>query len=83
MNATRNTQPIDRETFEKLVVRALEGLPAWVQATMDNVQVTVAEAPTMAQLRRLGLRPGQTMLGLYEGVPQTRRTRSYGLVSQC
>ncbi len=71
---------IDRETFEKLVVRALEGLPAWVQATLDNVEVTIAEAPTLAQQRRLGLRPNRTLLGLYEGVPQTKRTRAYGLV---
>ena len=79
MNPTRNTH-IDRETFEKLVIRALQGLPDWVQATLDNVEVTVAEAPTMAQLRRVGLGPGQTLLGLYEGVPQTKRTRSYTLI---
>lgn len=78
MNATRT--PIDRETFEKLVIRALQGLPDWVQATLDNVEVTVAEAPTMAQLRRVGLGSGRTLLGLYEGVPQTKRTRSYTLI---
>lgn len=80
MNATRNTQHIDHQTFEKLVTQALEELPAWVHTMMDNVEVTIAEAPTMAQRRRLGLHPNQTLLGLYEGVPQTRRTRSYGLV---
>jgi predicted Zn-dependent protease with MMP-like domain len=87
-NTLRNTQhakgtkmlSIDQETFEKLVVRALAGLPAWVQAMLDNVEVTVAETPSLAQRRRMGLRPGETLLGLYEGVPQTRRTRSYGLV---
>jgi predicted Zn-dependent protease with MMP-like domain len=71
---------IDYETFEKLVVRALEDLPAWVQATLDNVEITTAEAPTLAQRQRLGLRPGQTLLGLYEGVPKTKRSGSYGLV---
>jgi predicted Zn-dependent protease with MMP-like domain len=71
---------MDRDTFEELVARALEELPAWVKAMMDNVEVTVAEAPSAAQRRRLGLRPGQTLLGLYEGVPQTRRSSAYGLV---
>jgi predicted Zn-dependent protease with MMP-like domain len=47
---------------------------------MDNVEVVVAEAPTLAQRRRMGLSPGGTLLGLYEGVPQTRRTRGYNLV---
>ena len=71
---------IDRDTFEKLVIRALEELPAWVQAELDNVEVTVAETPSVAQRRRLRLRHGATLLGLYEGVPQTRRTTHYGLV---
>jgi predicted Zn-dependent protease with MMP-like domain len=71
---------LDHETFDGLVARALEGLPAWVQAALDNVEVTVAEMPTPAQRRRLGLRPGATLLGLYEGVPQTRRSSHYGLV---
>jgi len=72
--------PIDRATFEQLVARALEELPAWVQTMLDNVEVTVAEAPSVAQRRRMGLRPGETLLGLYEGVPQTQRGTHYGLV---
>jgi predicted Zn-dependent protease with MMP-like domain len=51
-----------------------------VHAMMDNVEVTVDELPSAAQRRRLGLRSGQTLLGLYEGVPQTRRSSGYGLV---
>jgi predicted Zn-dependent protease with MMP-like domain len=79
MNLTPNTQHITPEIFEELVTRALEGLPDWVQATLDNVQVTIAAAPTAEQLRRMGLGPGRTLLGLYEGVPQTRRTHAYTL----
>lgn len=71
---------IDRDRFEALVAHALEELPAWVQAALDNVEVTVAEVPSPTQLRRMGLRPGSMLLGLYEGVPQTRRTTHYGLV---
>lgn len=71
---------LDHETFDRLVARALEGLPAWVQTALDNIEVTVAETPTPAQRRRTGLRPGTTLLGLYEGVPQTRRSSRYGLV---
>jgi len=71
---------IDHETFERLVALALEGLPTWVQAALDNVEVTVAEAPTPTQRQRMRLRPSVTLLGLYEGVPQTRRSSHYGLV---
>jgi predicted Zn-dependent protease with MMP-like domain len=71
---------IDQEAFDKLVAHALDELPAWVEAALDNVEVTVAELPSPAQRQRMGLRPGVTLLGLYEGVPQTRRTTHYGLV---
>ena len=71
---------MDRDRFEKLVAQALQELPAWVEAMTDNVEVTVAEAPSAAQRQRLGLHPGQTLLGLYQGVPLTKRGRHYGLV---
>ena len=71
---------IDRQAFEELVVRALDELPAWVRATLDNVEVTVAEMPSAAQRQRMRLSPGTSLLGLYEGVPQTRRSSHYGLV---
>jgi predicted Zn-dependent protease with MMP-like domain len=66
--------------FEELVTRALDELPSWVQNALDNVEVTVAELPSPAQRMRMRLRPDSTLLGLYEGVPQTRRTTHYGLV---
>jgi predicted Zn-dependent protease with MMP-like domain len=71
---------ISRERFEELVVQALEELPEWVQATLDNVEVTVADLPSPEQRHRMGLRRDSTLLGLYEGVPQTQRTTHYGLV---
>ena len=71
---------IDRQAFEALVIQALDDLPAWVQAALDNVEVTVAEVPSAAQRRRMGLAPGATLLGLYEGVAKTLRSTHYGLV---
>jgi predicted Zn-dependent protease with MMP-like domain len=71
---------IDREQFEELVIQALDSLPSWVKAALDNVEVTIAEVPSAAQRRRMRLGSGATLLGLYEGVPQTRRTTHYGLV---
>jgi predicted Zn-dependent protease with MMP-like domain len=67
-------------TFESLVAEALDGLPPDIQSKLENVEVVIAWRPSPLQLRRLGLRPGQTLFGLYEGVPQTQRTSHYGLV---
>lgn len=64
--------------FEELVAQALDELPDWVHARMDNVAVVTAPWPTAAQLRDAGR--GQMLLGLYEGIPLTRRGSGYFLV---
>lgn len=66
--------------FARLVAEALEDLPPEIRERMENVEVVIADWPTRAQLRRAGLRPGQTLFGLYEGVPLTQRTSGYNLV---
>jgi len=71
---------MDRERFEQLVARAVADLPEEFLSRLHNVDVVVEDRPTVAQLSKAGLRRGQTLLGLYEGVPQTRRGRYYGLV---
>jgi len=71
---------MDRERFEQLVARVIEDLPEEFFIKLQNIDVVVEDRPTSAQLSRAGLRRGQTLLGLYEGVPQTRRSRYYGLV---
>ncbi len=69
---------MNRERFEELVARAVEALPEDFQFALENVDVVVQDSPDRRQLARIGR--GMTLLGLYEGVPQTRRTESYGMV---
>jgi predicted Zn-dependent protease with MMP-like domain len=71
---------VDRERFERLVAQAIDGLPAEFRNRLDNVDVVVADQPASAQLAELGLKRGETLLGLYEGVPLTDRGRNYGMV---
>ena len=71
---------MERERFEWFVVRAVEGLPEEFLTRLQNVDVVVEERPSSAQVGRAKLRRGETLLGLYEGVPQTRRGRHYGMV---
>ena len=78
-----NLQPIgepDPERFEELVEEAMEAIPQALWDAIDNVAVMVQEWPNRGQLASVGLRRG-LLLGLYEGVPLTRRTRGYGLVA--
>ncbi len=69
-----------REEFERLVAEALKGLPEEFQTRLDNVDVVVAAHPTRDQIERAGIAPHQTLFGLYEGVPLTKRDRGYHLV---
>ena len=71
---------MDRQSFEALVTKAVEDLPEEFLTKLQNIDVVVEDYPTPGQLARARLRDGQTLLGLYEGVPQTKRGRYYGLV---
>lgn len=71
---------MDRQRFEWLVARAIETLPDEFLSRLENIDVVVEDYPTKSQLSSVGLRRGQTLLGLYEGVPLTKRSSHYGLV---
>ena len=71
---------MDRERFEWLVFKAVDELPDEFRERMDNIDIVVQDEPTSGQLAETGLKRSETLLGLYEGVPLTRRSRSYGMV---
>jgi predicted Zn-dependent protease with MMP-like domain len=69
-----------REKFEALVARTIDNLPPEFQCKLENVDVVVEDWPTRRQLRQAKHKHPTQLLGLYQGVPQTRRGRGYGLV---
>jgi predicted Zn-dependent protease with MMP-like domain len=71
---------MEREKFEDLVARAIDNLPPEFQCKLENVDIVVEEWPTARQLRQAKHSRHSQLLGLYQGVPQTRRGRGYGLV---
>ena len=56
--------------FEALVREALDELPEYVRAHLENVAVVVEERA-----------PGQDLLGLYEGINRLERGSGYHLVT--
>ncbi|HHS96360.1 MAG TPA: metallopeptidase family protein [Chloroflexi bacterium] len=71
---------MDRHTFERLVVEAVESLPEAFRRRMDNVAVVVEDWPDPETLRRAGVSHPAHLLGFYHGVPHLYRTHQYGLV---
>jgi len=59
----------------------VDSLPQEFRAKLENIDVVVEDWPTRGQLADVGLRRGETLLGLYQGVPLTKRGRRYGLVA--
>ena len=74
--ATTPIYPLDMENglldwggrFEEYAQDALDSLPSDLRARMSNVEIVVEDEPP----------PGQPLLGLYQGVPLTRRSSHYG-----
>ncbi len=69
---------MDQDKFNELVGQAIENLPPEFLDLLENVDVVVEDYPTVDQTKKSG-REG-LLLGLYEGVPRTRRTSGYNMV---
>lgn len=64
---------VDNEQFQQLIDEALTELPGEHVKSIKNVAILYEEDPTPEQRLQLELRHDQTLLGLYEGVPLTKR----------
>ncbi len=71
---------MERERFEELVEKAVEGLPAKFKERLENIAITVEDWPTPKQLKEAGLRHRRDLLGLYEGIPLPNRGSGYNMV---
>ena len=71
---------MDRARFERLVERVVENLPEEFHTRLENVDVVVEDWPTREELDSLGLKHRHSLLGLYQGIPLTKRGGHYGLV---
>jgi predicted Zn-dependent protease with MMP-like domain len=71
---------MSRDDFEKLVKKAILELPEHIRQKMDNVEIVIEKNASSEQLGRVGLRSADSLLGLYQGVPQTAWGRGFGSI---
>jgi predicted Zn-dependent protease with MMP-like domain len=62
--------PEPHSRFEDYAQDAFDSLPSDLRAQMSNVEIVIEDEPPA----------GQPLLGLYQGVPLTRRSSNYGAV---
>jgi predicted Zn-dependent protease with MMP-like domain len=61
----------DADRFERLVERALDGIPAPFQAALEEIAIVIEDDASDEQLEISGLGPDEALYGLYEGTPRT------------
>jgi predicted Zn-dependent protease with MMP-like domain len=72
-------QHFSRTEFEDIVQEALDDLPEQFASLLENVAVVVEEEPTDDDLDILE-EDAHELLGIYRGVPMTRRTHDMFLM---
>ena len=75
-SASDLAERLRRKQFERMVRKAIDSLPAAIGSLMVNVEIVIEDEPTDEQ--RGDEEDGP--LGLYEGIPLTERTSSYGMI---
>jgi predicted Zn-dependent protease with MMP-like domain len=70
---------MDRQRFEELVVEAVDALPQQFLDRLANVEIEVRDWPSLEELRLGRVPAGAMLLGLYVGIPQTKRGDHYDL----
>jgi len=63
---------VERTRFEDIAEEAFNHLPALFKKKIENVEIVVEDAPPRS-------RDGSILLGLYHGVPLTKRGTWYGM----
>ena len=71
---------MENKEFEELVKRGIEQIPERFRKLMENVAIVVQDMPTEDQLKKVNLPSKNSLLGLYEGIPKTKRGDYYGNV---
>lgn len=73
-------QTISDEQFDQIITRAMDELPQQYIRGLDNVAIVYADDPTPEQKEKMHLDNNHLLLGLYEGIPMTKRGAGYTFV---
>ena len=69
---------VTRESFRQLVEEAIDTIPAKFAREVRNLAIVIEDEPSQDLLGEMEMEPGDSLLGLYQGVPLNERSWSYG-----
>jgi predicted Zn-dependent protease with MMP-like domain len=65
---------LSRKEFDRAVSRSLRRIPQEIRERLENLLISVMDRPSPDLLEEMGVPPGETLLGLYRGVPLMERS---------
>jgi len=65
---------VSKAEFAQIVQTAIDELPEQFADAVEDAAIEVMDRPTARQLSKLGTKKGGLLLGLYSGVPRTKRS---------
>ena len=72
---------VSDQEFDAIISTALDELPQRFVEGLNNVVITYEDEPSPEQRIQLKLRCNQSLFGLYEGIPLTKRPSSDSMLS--
>ena len=72
---------IDRESFEEIVEKVFQQLPDHFREALENLAVFTEDYPSEEIVRQMHLPSKYHLLGLYQGIPLTKRGVWYGMTA--
>jgi len=68
---------MEKNIFKQLVDEGIAAIPEKFRRLIENVAVVIENDPTPVQRKELHIHDGETLFGLYEGVPKVVRDSNY------
>ena len=65
---------LSRKQFERIVERAIGRIPEEIREHMHNLAISIETRPDPELLQEMDVPPGETLFGLYTGVPLPERS---------
>src|SRR3989344_152567 len=72
---------ISDKEFDQIISQAMDELPQQYIEGLNNVLITYEDNPSQEQRKKLNLRCNESLFGLYEGIPLTKRPAASSILS--
>ncbi len=68
---------MDKKDFQQLVIEAIAILPDYAKKAMENVAFVIKDEARQKRANEINIKVDEVLLGLYEGIPKTKRGSGY------